>query len=125
MGMISVDSYGWVERLLEGPKAPSYNRVFSKVPPSEIVTSVVTVYEVYRKLKPVKGESAALEAIVHLRPTTMVPFDDQLALEAADYSLSLRLHFADAIIYATAQRFGAELHTSDPELRGKPGIVFH
>jgi predicted nucleic acid-binding protein len=55
----------------------------------------------------------------------LVPFDDQLALEAADYSLSLGLHFSDAIIYATAQRFGAELHTSDPHLRGIPGVVFH
>ncbi len=123
--MISIDSYGWIERLLEGPKAPAYNRVFSSVDPGEIVTSVVTLYEVYKKLKPMKGESAALSAAVHLRATTLVPFDDQLALEAADYSLSLRLHFSDAIIYATARRFGAELHTSDPELRGKPGVVFH
>ena len=45
---------------------------------------MVTVYEFYRKLKPMKGESAALEAIVHLRATTLAPFDDQLALEAAD-----------------------------------------
>ena len=114
-----------MERLLDGPKAPSYNRVFSCVPPTQILTSVVTLYEVYKKLKPVKGESAALEAIVHLRATTLVPFDDQLALEAADYALSLRLHFSDAIIYATARRFGAELHTSDPDLRGVPGVVFH
>ena len=124
-GSISIDSYGWIERLLEGPKAPAYNRVFSSVPTEEIVTSVVTVYEVYKKLRPMKGESAALSAVVHLRATELVPFDDQLALEAADYSLSLRLHFSHAIIYATAQRFGAELHTSDPELRGLPGVVFH
>jgi predicted nucleic acid-binding protein len=123
--VICVDSYGWIERLLEGPKAPSYNRVFSSVSPAEIVTSVVTVYEVYKKLRPMKGESAALEAVVHLRATNLIPCDDQLALEAADYSLSLHLHFSDAIIYATAQRFQAELHTSDPELRGKPGVVFH
>ncbi len=123
--MICIDSYGWTERLLEGPRAPSYNRVFSSVPPAEILTSVVTVYEVYKKLRPMKGEAAALRAVVHLRATTLVPFDDQLALEAADYSLSLGLHFSDAIIYATAQRFGAELHTSDPELRGKPGVVYH
>jgi predicted nucleic acid-binding protein len=123
--MISIDSYGWIERLLEGPKAAAYNRVFSSVSPGDIVTSVVTVYEVYKRLKPTKGESAALIAVVHLRTTTLVPFDDQLALEAADYSLSLGLHFSDAIIYATAQRFGAELHTSDPHLRGIPGVVFH
>jgi predicted nucleic acid-binding protein len=86
---------------------------------------VVTVYEVYRQLKPVNGESAAHGAIVHLRASTPVPLDDQLALEAADYSIALRLRFSDAIVYATAQRFGAELHTSDPDLRGKPGVVFH
>jgi len=123
--VICVDSYGWIERLIEGPKAPSFNRVFSSVPPTEIVTSVVTVYEVYKKLRPLKGEAAALGAIVHLRATTLVPFDDQLALEAADYSLTLGLRFSDSIIYATAQRFRAELHTSDPELRGKPGVGFH
>lgn len=123
--MICVDSSGWIERLLEGPKAPSYNRVFASVPPAEILTSVVTVFEVYKKLRPMKGEAAALSAVVHLRATTLVPFDDQLALEAADYALSLGLHFSYAIIYATARRFGADLHTSDPELRGVPGVVFH
>lgn len=120
-----MDSYGWIERFLEGPKAASYNRVFDSTEPAEIATSVVTMYEVYRRLKPLKGESAALEAVVHLKATTLVPLDDLLALEAADYSLSLGLHLADAIVYATARRFGAELHTSDPDLRNKPGVVFH
>jgi len=55
----------------------------------------------------------------------VVQVDDQLALEAADYSLSHRLHFADALVYATARRFGAELHTSDADLRGVPGVVLH
>lgn len=93
--------------------------------PSEIVTSVVTVYEVYRKLRPLQGESSALEAVVHLRSTRLIPLDDQIALEAADYSLAHRLHFADAIVYATARHFGADLHTSDPDLRGVPGVVYH
>ncbi|HYA58409.1 MAG TPA: type II toxin-antitoxin system VapC family toxin [Thermoplasmata archaeon] len=122
---ISIDSYGWLERLLDGPKAAQYNRVFSSISPDQIVTSVVTVYEVYRKLRPLKGESAALEAVVHLRATRLVPVDDQLALEAADYSLSHHLHFADALVYATARRFGAELHTSDTDLRGVPGVTVH
>jgi predicted nucleic acid-binding protein len=123
--MICIDSYGWIERLLDGPKASAYNRVFSSVPPPEILTSAVTVLEGYKKLRPMKGEAAALGAMVDLRATTLVPFDDPLALEAADYSLSLGLHFSNAIFYATAQRFRAELHTSDPELRGVLGVVFH
>ncbi len=123
--LICVDTYGWLERLLEGPKASQYNRVFSSQPTSEILTSVVTVYEVYRKVKPLRGESAALEATAYLRATQLVPLDDQLALEAADFSLSHKLHFADAVVYATARRFGADLHTSDPDMRGIPGVVFH
>jgi toxin FitB len=107
------------------PQGPACNRVFSSVSPGEIVTSVATLCEVYKKLKPLKGESSALSAVVHLHSATLVPFVDQLALEAADYSLSMRLQVADAVIYATAQRFGAQLHTSEPELRGKSGVVFH
>ncbi len=123
--MISIDSFGWLERLLDGPRASRYNRVIDAVDPTEIVTSVVTVYEVYRKFKPIRGEAAALEAIAPLRATRLVAVDDQIALEAADYSLSLGLHFSDALIYATARRFGAVLHTSDPDLRNGPGVVFH
>jgi predicted nucleic acid-binding protein len=89
------------------------------------VTSAVTINEVYKRLKPVQGESAALQAIVHLRATTLVPFDDQLALEVEEFSLSSRLNFSDATAYATARRSGAELHTSDPDLRGIPGAIFH
>lgn len=123
--MISVDTYGWLERLTNGPRAGTYNRIFSNVALEEIVTSVVTVYEVYRKLRPIQGEAIALEAILHLRATHLVPIDDQLALEAADYSLAYALHFSDALIYATARRFHAPLHTSDPDLKAVPGVVFH
>ncbi len=123
--MLCVDTYGWLERLLDGPRAAEYNKVLTSVPPDEIVTSVVTVYEIYRKIRPARGEAAALEAIVHLRATSLVPVDDQLALEAADYSLAHSLHFSDALVYATARRFDAPLHTSDPNLKSAPGVTFH
>jgi hypothetical protein len=48
--MIRIDSDGWLERLVVGPKAAAYNRIFSSVSPGEIATSVVTVYEVYKDL---------------------------------------------------------------------------
>lgn len=123
--MISIDTSGWIERLVEGPRAAGYNRIMESVSPDEIVTSVVSVYEVYRKIRPLRGEADALSAVAALRATTIVPVDERIALEAADYSLSLKLPFADALIYATARRFAAELHTSDPDLKGRPGVVFH
>lgn len=83
-----MDTFGWLERLLDGPKAARYNRVFARQGPEDIVTSVVTVCEVDRRLKPLQGESAALEAIVYPRATRLIPVDVQPAPEAADCSLT-------------------------------------
>jgi toxin FitB len=122
--LIDIDSYGWIDRFTNGPKAAQYNRIIDKVRPEEIVTSVVVLYEVYRKVKQVKGEEVALEAVATLSQTKVVAVDQTLSLEAADYSLSHGLHFADALIYATARHFTAELHTSDPNLRGLKQVTF-
>lgn len=66
--------------------------------PRDVIPSVVTVYEVYKKLKPIRGEAIALSAVVPLRSTRLIPIDDQLAIEAADYRLSIGLHLSDALI---------------------------
>lgn len=122
--MIGIDSYGWIERFTNGSKAQQYNRIIDKVRPDEIVTSVVVLYEVYRKVKQVKGEEVALEAVAALSRTRIVPIDQTLSLEAADYSLAHGLHFADALIYATSLHFEAELHTSDEDLKGLKHVTF-
>jgi predicted nucleic acid-binding protein len=122
--LIGIDSYGWIERFTNGPKAQQYNRIIDKVRPDEIITCVVVLYEVYRKIKQVKGESLALEAVVALSQTKTVPIDQTISLEAADYSLSHALHFADALIYATSRHFQADLYTSDEDLKGLRNVVF-
>lgn len=122
--MISVDSYGWIERFTGGPKQEGYNQVIDKVLPGQILTSVVTVYEVYKKAKSVLGEHAALEVVAALSLTRVVPVDQEIALSAADFSLELGLHFSDALIYATARRYHADLYTSDPDLKSLPGVRY-
>ncbi|HXW94171.1 MAG TPA: type II toxin-antitoxin system VapC family toxin [Nitrososphaerales archaeon] len=121
--MISVDSYGWVERFTDGPKASAYNKIIDSTKPQELVTSVVILYEVYKKVKRIKGEETALEAIAALSQTKVVPADQTLTLEAADYSLEHSLHMADALIYATARQNSAELYTSDDDLKGLKGVT--
>jgi predicted nucleic acid-binding protein len=122
--LICIDSYGWIERFTDGQKAQQYNRIIDETRSNEIVTSVVVLYEVYRRVKQVKGEQVALEAVAALSQTTIVPVDQTLSLEAADYSLSHQLHFADALIYATARHFQAELYTSDENLKELKHVTF-
>ena len=114
--MISIDSFGWIERFTNGPKATQYNKIIDACPPKEIATSVTVLYEVYKKIKKLKGEQQALLAIATLSQTTIVPIDQTISIEAADYSIENKLHFSDALVYATARHYKAQLYTSDKDL---------
>lgn len=122
--MISIDSSGWIERFTKGQKAAQYKIAIESTKPKEIVTSVVVLYEVYKKIKKQKGEEEALLAVAALSQTTIVPIDQTLSLEAADYSLEHNLHFSDALVYATARHYKAKLYTSDTDLRPLKTVVF-
>ncbi len=122
--MISIDSSGWIERFTRGQKASEYKTVIEANKPKEIVTSVVVLYEVYKKIKKLKGEEEALLAVAALSQTTVVPIDQTISLEAADYSLEHSLHFSDALIYATARHWKAKLYTSDDHLRPLKNVCF-
>lgn len=122
--MISIDSYGWIERFTEGPKASEYNKIIDSAKPEELVTCAIVLYEVYKKVKKLKGEETALEAVASLNQTRVVTIDQTLALEAADYSLDRGLHMADALVYATARHHSAELFTSDDDLKGLASVTF-
>jgi len=122
--LISIDSNGWVERFTNGTKASAYNRVIDSTKPEELVTSVVVLYEVYKRIKKLKGEETALEAVAALSQTKIVAVDQTLSLEAADYSLEHGLHMADALVYATARHNSAELYTSDEDLKKLESVTF-
>jgi predicted nucleic acid-binding protein len=65
-----------------------------------------------------------LEAVAALSQTKVVPVDQTLSLEAADYRLEHGLPFANALVYATARQYSAELHTSDEDLKRLAGVSF-
>ena len=104
-----IDSFDWIERLTNDPEVIKYNKIIDQARPEETITSVVVLYEMYRKVKNLKGEQIALENEAVLTKTPIVTLDQTLSLEAADYSLEYGLHFPDALVYATAGRFNAEL----------------
>lgn len=117
-----IDSSGWVEFAVGGPLADRYLAHLKD--PAQIVTPSIVVYEVYKRLKRDASEAAADAIIAEMGKTRIIPLDDQLAIMAADISVSLGLPMADSIVYATAQAQQATLITSDADFKDLPHVVY-
>ena len=64
------------------------------------------------------------EAIALADDSLIVPLNTEIALLAADLTLSHKLAFADAVIYASARKYQTELVTSDDHFKGLPGVTY-
>lgn len=122
--MILIDSYGWIEYFAEGPLADKYAPFIEEANTENAVTPTIVIYEVYRKIKGLKGEEKALEAYAQISRTKIVELTPHLSLEAADISLKLGLGMADSIIVATAKAYNAQIITSDKHLKEIENVKF-
>ena len=111
--MIVVDSSGWIEFFLDGPKAGIYARYFQH--PEQIFTPAIVVYEVYKKIKRERGETLAKLCLAQIEKTQIVPISQAIALLAADLSLEFSQPMAGALVFATARMQNSELITSDSD----------
>lgn len=118
-----IDTCGWLEYFTDGPLARNYGR-FLKSGGKQLLVPTLVVYEVYKFLSRAAGEEVAILAVSKLKTCEVVDLDISLAMEAADFSLLHRLAMADAVVYATARRFRAELVTSDADFKTLPGVRF-
>jgi predicted nucleic acid-binding protein len=117
-----VDSSGWLEHLIAGPKAQDFMPYLQDE--SNLVVPTIVIYEVYKKLRRVASENLPdvfLSAALRCRVISCGP---DIAIAAAHASLKHRLAMADAIVFATAESCGAQIATTDPDFKGLPGAVF-
>ena len=119
--LILVDSSGWLEALAGDSKAEQFQPYLERE--DELLIPTIVIYEVLKKLRGGLGPSISDRFLSHALRGRVIPLDEYLAIAAAEFSLQHRLAMADAIIYATAQRFGAELVTSDPHFKDLPGVT--
>lgn len=119
--MVVIDSSGWIEFFIAGPKAASYSKYLKN--PENLLTPTIVLYEVYKKVKRERGEETAKACVAQIEKTHVAPLDQVLALRAADLSLQYSLPMADAFVLATAHSAGAELITSDSDFQGIPGAT--
>ena len=115
--MILIDLYGWLEYFLEGPLVDKYAKYVEEANEENYITPTTVVYEVYKRIRSIHGELNALEAYSQLTRTKIIELTSQIALEAAEISLSTGLGMADSIVLATARAFKAEIVTSDKHLK--------
>ena len=122
--MILIDSYGWLEYFLDGPLADKYAKYVEDANEEAYVTPTIVVYEVYKRIRNIQGEQSALEAYAQISRTKIIDLTSQLALEAAEISISTKLGMADSLIVATAKAFNAQVVTSDKHLKELNEVKF-
>ncbi|HEX8408072.1 MAG TPA: type II toxin-antitoxin system VapC family toxin [Thermoanaerobaculia bacterium] len=120
--MIVVDSSGWIEFFTDGALADQYATKLRNL--SVVVLPVITLYEVYKRLKRDLSEDDAIVAVSAMQRAHVVPITSEIALTAADLSLEHKLAMADALILATARLHRAELVTSDVDFEAVPGVTY-
>jgi predicted nucleic acid-binding protein len=120
--MILVDTCGWIEWLTEGALADSFASYMQD--PTELLVPTTVQYELYKWVKRESDENTALETVALADDSLVIPLSTDIALVAADLSLSHQLAFADAVIYASARKYNVELVTSDDHFEGLPGVTY-
>lgn len=69
------------------------------------------------------GENEADQMIAFTQKCVVAPLDTRIALHAADLHRQYKLATADAIVYATALEYNADLLTCDAHFEKLPGVV--
>ena len=105
-----------MEYLADGPDAANF--VDPLTHPETLIVPTLAVYEVFRRVLQQRDETAALQAAALMQQGKLVDLDAGLTLLAAKLSVELELPMADAIMLATARRFGALLWTQDADFEG-------
>jgi predicted nucleic acid-binding protein len=120
--MIIVDSCGWLEWFSDGKLADQYKEYIAD--PENILMPSIILYEVYKILKREAGEEKALLAVGYMQNCSVIPFDDTLALAAADIALHEKLAMADAIIVAVARAHNCRIVSSDADLKDQANVDY-
>lgn len=117
-----VDSSGWLEYFADGPNADFFAPAIEKT--SEPIVPTLSLYEVFKRVLPQRGEGDALQAVAVMIQGTVVDLDMDLALSAAKLSADLQLPMADSVMLATAQSQQAILWTQDADFDGIKGVRY-
>jgi predicted nucleic acid-binding protein len=113
---VIVDSSGWLEYITSDSKADLFAPYLEGERP--VLVPTIVLYEVRKILLERQPKTVADLFVSEALRRTVVPVDQEISLSAAVIGIQHELPMADALIYATAERNGAELVTSDAHFKG-------
>ncbi len=117
-----VDTSIWIEWLMDTTLKHAIAEVFPDT--SRCVVPTIVQLELDKWLTREVGENEADQVIAYTQNCTVAVLDTKIALQAADLHRQYKLATADAIVYATAIVYGAELLTCDAHFKGLPNVIF-
>ena len=117
-----VDSSAWLEFFADGPNAGEFAAAIRDA--DSLIVPTITLFEVFKRIRVQRDADLALEAIAFMQRGRAIDLDGDLAIEAADLSVDLKLPLADSVILATARRHEATLWTQDSDFNGIPGVEY-
>jgi predicted nucleic acid-binding protein len=116
-----IDTSVWIEWLIG---SPSGKKLAREIPDkSECIVPTIVQLELAKWLTREVGEDQADQMIAYTQKCVVAPLDTRIALLAADLHRQYKLATADAVVYATAREFDAELLTCDAHFANLPGTV--
>ncbi len=116
-----IDTSVWIEWLIDGPLGKKLAR---EIPDrAECIVPTIVQLELAKWLTREVGEDQADQMIAFTQKCVVAPLDTRIALLAADLHRQYKLATADAVVYATAREFGADLLTCDAHFNKLPGVI--
>ena len=117
-----VDSSAWLSWFADDSNADHFAPAIEDA--EHLLVPSISLTEVFKAVLRQRGETDALIAVAHMRQGRVIPLDDDLAIVAAHYGVTLKLPLADSIIYATARLHDARLWTQDADFQGLEGVAY-
>ena len=116
-----VDTSVWVEWLIGGPLKKTLIKEFPDK--TQCVVPTIVQLELAKWLVREVGEDQADQVIAFTQKCVVAPLDTRIVLTAADLHRQYRLATADAVVYATALEYDADLLTCDAYFEKLPGVL--
>lgn len=117
-----VDSSGWLEYLVDGPKASSFEKPLEDL--GDLIVPTICLFEIFKVVLRERGEDDALQAIALMKQGKVADLTAEIALEAAKISHDHKIPMADSVVLATARTYEATIWTMDSDFKKFDRVKF-